>query len=120
MSKSVLVVDDSSSVRQVVSLVLKSAGFTVTEANNGKAALDLLDGRKFHLIVSDLNMPEMDGISLVKEARAIEDYKFTPVLMLTTESSAEKKEAGKAAGVKAWLVKPFQPPVFLSAVNKLT
>ncbi|TVZ37581.1 two-component system chemotaxis response regulator CheY [Alteromonadaceae bacterium 2753L.S.0a.02] len=120
MSKNVLIVDDSSSVRQVVSIVLKGAGFSVTEAENGQEALNFLDGRKFHLIVSDLNMPIMDGISLVKEARAMDAYKYTPVLMLTTESSAEKKEMGKAAGVKAWLVKPFQPPVFLSAVNKLT
>lgn len=120
MSKNVLVVDDSNSVRQVVSLVLKTAGFTVSEACNGKQALDMLDGTKFHLIVSDVNMPEMDGLTFVQSAREIDDYKFTPVLMLTTESSNEKKEQGKAAGVKAWLVKPFQPPVFLSAVNKLT
>ncbi|WP_018277438.1 response regulator [Teredinibacter turnerae] len=120
MSKNVLVVDDSSSVRQVVGLVLKNAGFDVVEACNGEEALKLLDGRKLHLIVSDLNMPVMDGITFAKQAKEMDDYKFTPILMLTTESDQEKKKQGKEAGIKAWLVKPFQPPLLLSAVSKLT
>ncbi|ACR13326.1 response regulator [Teredinibacter turnerae] len=120
MSKNVLVVDDSSSVRQVVGLVLKNAGFDVVEACNGEEALKLLDGRKLHLIVSDLNMPVMDGITFAKHAKEMDDYKFTPILMLTTESDQEKKKQGKEAGIKAWLVKPFQPPLLLSAVSKLT
>ncbi|WP_390517770.1 response regulator [Halioxenophilus aromaticivorans] len=120
MTKAALVVDDSISVRQVVSLVMKNAGFEVYEAADGKQALDLLDGRKLHIIISDINMPELDGISFVKAAKAIEEYQYTPILMLTTESSSDMKKKGAEAGVKAWLVKPFQPKKLLMAINKLT
>lgn len=120
MTKAALVVDDSISVRQVVSLVMKNAGFEVYQAADGKQALDLLDGRKLHIIISDINMPELDGISFVKEAKAIEEYQYTPILMLTTESSSDMKKKGAEAGVKAWLVKPFQPKKLLMAINKLT
>lgn len=119
MSKTILVVDDSASVREVVGIALKGAGYDVIEASDGAEGLKRLDGRKVHLVISDVNMPNMDGISFVKALKARPDYKFTPVLMLTTESGESKKEAGKAAGAKAWLVKPFQPPVLLSAVQKL-
>jgi len=119
MSKTILVVDDSASVREVVGIALKGAGYDVIEASDGAEGLKRLDGRKVHLVISDVNMPNMDGISFVKALKARPDYKFTPVLMLTTESGEAKKEAGKAAGAKAWLVKPFQPPVLLSAVQKL-
>ena len=119
MSKTILVVDDSSSIRQVVSIALKGAGYEVIEACDGVDALSKLTGQKVHLIVSDVNMPNMDGISLVKEVKKHPQYKFVPIMMLTTESGEGKKEEGKAAGAKAWLVKPFQPPALLSAVSKL-
>jgi two-component system, chemotaxis family, chemotaxis protein CheY len=119
MAKTILVVDDSSSFRQVVSIALKGAGYDVVEGCDGKDALTKLDGRKINLIVSDVNMPNMDGISFVKAAKQLPAYKFTPVIMLTTEAGEEKKAEGKAAGVRAWVVKPFQPPVLLDAVSKL-
>jgi two-component system chemotaxis response regulator CheY len=119
MSKTIMVVDDSASIRQVVSLALKSAGYDVIEACDGKDALSKMTGQKIHLIVSDVNMPNMDGITLVKQVKAHPQYKFTPIMMLTTESGDAKKEEGRAAGAKAWLVKPFQPPALLSAVAKL-
>ena len=119
MAKTILVVDDSSSFRQVVSIALKGAGYDVIEGCDGKDALTKLDGRKINLIVSDVNMPNMDGISFVKAAKQLPAYKFTPVIMLTTEAGEEKKAEGKAAGVRAWVVKPFQPPVLLDAVSKL-
>lgn len=119
MAKTILVVDDSSSFRQVVSIALKGAGYDVVEGCDGKDALTKLDGRKINLIVSDVNMPNMDGITFVKAAKQLPAYKFTPVIMLTTEAGEEKKAEGKAAGVRAWVVKPFQPPVLLDAVSKL-
>lgn len=120
MSKTILVVDDSASVRQVVSLALKSAGHKVIEAIDGIDALKKLENsEKIHLIVSDVNMPNMDGLSFVKAAKAKPQYRFTPVLMLTTESGESKKAEGKTIGVKAWLVKPFKPELLLSAVTKL-
>ena len=114
-----MVVDDSASIREVVSLALKGAGYEVLEACDGKDALSQLTGQKVHLIVSDVNMPNMDGISLLKEVKQHPEYKHTPVMMLTTEAQDSKKQEGKDAGAKAWLVKPFQPPVLLSAVAKL-
>jgi two-component system chemotaxis response regulator CheY len=119
MAKTILIVDDSTSFRQVVSIALKGAGYDVVEGCDGKDALTKLDGRKINLIVSDVNMPNMDGISFVKAAKQLPAYKFTPVIMLTTEAGEDKKAEGKAAGVRAWVVKPFQPPVLLDAVSKL-
>ncbi|ODC03279.1 two-component system response regulator [Terasakiispira papahanaumokuakeensis] len=119
MAKQILVVDDSASVRQVVSMTLKNAGHQVVEAVDGRDALNKLDSHRFNLVISDVNMPNMDGISFIKEMKKKSDYRFTPVLMLTTESEASKKAEGKAAGAKAWLVKPFKPDVLLSAVSKL-
>lgn len=119
MAKTILIVDDSASFRQVVSMALKGAGYDVVEAFDGQDALAKLDGRKFHLIISDVNMPNLDGIGFVKAAKEIDAYKFTPVIMLTTVSGEDKKAAGKAAGVRAWVVKPFQPPALLDAVSKL-
>ncbi|MBX9298155.1 response regulator [Chromobacterium piscinae] len=119
MGKTILIVDDSTTLRQVVRMTLAGAGYEVLEAGNGKEALDILDGRKIHLIISDVNMPQMDGISLLKNIKQLSHYKFTPVIMLTTESAEEKKREGKEAGAKAWVVKPFQPPVLLTAVSKL-
>ncbi|MBC3301158.1 two-component system, chemotaxis family, response regulator CheY [Pseudomonas cedrina] len=119
MAKNVLVVDDSSSVRQVVGIALKSAGYDVIEASDGRDALNKLTGQKVHLIISDVNMPNMDGITFVKEVKKLANYKFTPIIMLTTESQESKKAEGQAAGAKAWVVKPFQPAQMLAAVSKL-
>jgi two-component system chemotaxis response regulator CheY len=119
MVKTVLIVDDSASLRQVVNIALKGAGYNVIEACDGKDALSKLNGEKIHLIISDVNMPNMDGITFVKEAKKLANYKFTPIIMLTTESQEEKKKEGQAAGAKAWVVKPFQPAQMLSAVSKL-
>ncbi|HEX8962595.1 MAG TPA: response regulator [Rhodocyclaceae bacterium] len=119
MAKTIMVVDDSASLRQVVSIALKGAGYDVVEACDGKDALGKLDGRKLHLIISDVNMPNMDGISFVKAAKTMPAYKFTPVIMLTTEAGENKKAEGQAAGAKAWVVKPFQPAQMITAVSKL-
>ena len=119
MAKTILVVDDSASLRQVVGIALKGAGYDVIEACDGKDGLSKLTGQKIHLIISDENMPNMEGISFVKEAKHKAEYKFTPVIMLTTEAGEDKKQAGQAAGAKAWVVKPFQPAQMLTAVSKL-
>ncbi|MFP5392700.1 MAG: response regulator [Gammaproteobacteria bacterium] len=119
MAKTILIVDDSSSVRQVIGITLRGAGYEVIEGCDGKDALSRLDGRKVHLIVSDVNMPNMDGITFVKHVKALAAYKFTPIIMLTTESADEKKREGQAAGARAWVVKPFKPDVLLNAVQKL-
>ena len=120
MAKTIMVVDDSISIRQVVGLALKQAGYDVIEGVDGKDALAKLTGQKVNLIISDVNMPNMDGISFVRELKTRPAYKFTPVLMLTTESQEDKKEQGKAAGARAWMVKPFKPEALLAAVQKLT
>nr|WP_298165031.1 response regulator [uncultured Pseudomonas sp.] len=119
MAKTIMIVDDSASLRQVVSIALKGAGYETVEACDGKDALNKLDGRKLHLIISDVNMPNMDGLSFVRAAKQLPAYKFTPVIMLTTEVSDAKKQEGQAAGAKAWVVKPFQPAQMLTAVSKL-
>jgi len=119
MAKTILIVDDSASVRQVVTIALKGAGYDVIEGVDGKDALSKLKGQKVHLIISDVNMPNMDGITFVKEVKKLDAYKFTPIIMLTTESQEGKKQEGQAAGAKAWVVKPFQPAQMLSAVSKL-
>ncbi|HUW37749.1 MAG TPA: response regulator [Rhodocyclaceae bacterium] len=119
MAKTILVVDDSSSLRQVVGIALKGAGYEVIEACDGKDALGKITGKKLHLVISDVNMPNMDGISFVKELKKLAEHKFTPVIMLTTESQEAKKLEGQAAGAKAWVVKPFQPAQMLAAVSKL-
>jgi len=119
MAKSILIVDDSASVRQVVGISLRQAGYEVIEGVDGKDALTKLKGQKVHLIISDVNMPNMDGISLVKAVKEMPAYKFTPIVMLTTESQEEKKRQGQAAGAKAWVVKPFKPDQLLGVVQKL-
>ena len=119
MAKTIMIVDDSASLRQVMAIGLKGAGYDVIEACDGKDALGKLDGKKIHLIISDVNMPNMDGISFVKAAKQLAAYKFTPVIMLTTEAGDAKKAEGQAAGAKAWVVKPFQPAQMLAAVTKL-
>ncbi|RZL03057.1 MAG: response regulator [Rubrivivax sp.] len=119
MAKTILIVDDSSSLRVVVSIALKSAGYDVIEACDGKDALTKLTGQKIHMIISDVNMPNMDGISLVKAIKQLAAYKFTPIIMLTTESQDEKKKQGQEAGAKAWVLKPFKPEQLLGVVQKL-
>ncbi|MCP4472823.1 MAG: response regulator [Gammaproteobacteria bacterium] len=119
MSKTILIVDDSSSVRTVVKAALMGAGYSVIEGVDGKDGISKLSGQKIHLIISDVNMPNMNGIEMVKEIKQMPDYKFTPICMLTTESEESKMAEGKAAGAKAWIVKPFQPPKLLDAVSKL-
>lgn len=119
MAKTILIVDDSASLRSVVGTSLKGAGYEVIEAEDGRDALTKLNGQKIHLIISDVNMPNMNGIEFLKASKLIPAYKFTPVIMLTTESAEEKKMQGQAGGAKAWMVKPFQPAQLLNAVSKL-
>jgi two-component system chemotaxis response regulator CheY len=119
MSKTILIVDDSASIRQVVGISLRGAGYDVLEACDGKDALSKMTGQKIHLIISDVNMPNMDGLSFLKAVKAHPNYKFSPVIMLTTEAGQDKMAEGRAAGAKAWVVKPFQPPQMLDAVSKL-
>jgi two-component system chemotaxis response regulator CheY len=119
MAQTILVIDDSASLRQVVAMALQGAGYEVLQAGDGVAAMALLDGRKIHMAVCDVNMPRMNGIEFVKAAKALPNYRFLPILMLTTESQESKKEEGKAAGAKAWMVKPFSPASLLNAVSKL-
>lgn len=115
----ILAVDDSASMRQMVAFTLKSAGFDVAEAEDGQAALELARTEKFRLVLADVNMPRMDGITLVRNLRTLSDYKFTPLLMLTTESTPEKKLEGKAAGATGWLVKPFNPEQLVATVQRV-
>ncbi len=120
MAKTVLIVDDSSSLRTVVKMALERAGYEVLEGVDGRDGLAKLDqAAKVHLIVSDVNMPNMDGIAFVAQVKRHPRHKFTPVIMLTTEGQDEKKAQGRAAGAKAWIVKPFNPPQLLDAVSKL-
>ncbi|QPK64599.1 response regulator [Methylomonas sp. LL1] len=119
MSKTVMIIDDSASVRQVAAIALKAAGYGVIEAVDGKDALDKLDRQKIHLIISDVNMPNMDGITFVNEAKKLAAYKFTPIIMLTNDTGEYEKQGNQAVGAKVWIVKPFQPAKMLAAVSKL-
>lgn len=119
MAKTVMIIDDSDSMRQVVSIALKGAGYDVLEGCDGMDALAKLTGQKIHLMVCDVNMPNMDGFTFVTEVKKNPAYRFTPIIMLTTEMAEEKKAKGQAAGAKAWMVKPFKPDQLLSAVAKL-
>lgn len=117
--KRIMSIDDSPSLRQMVALTLESAGFDVVEASDGRDALSKLGGREYHLFLTDLNMPGMDGIELTKKLRSMPEYKFVPVVLLTTESQPEKKMQGKAAGATGWIVKPFQPQDLLATVKRV-
>ena len=117
--KTVMTIDDSVAIRQVVSITLKKAGYEVIEASDGMDALSKLNGQKIHIMLCDVNMPNMDGISFLKQIRQNSTYKFTPIIMLTTESQEAKKMEGKAAGARAWIVKPFKPEQMLAAIEKL-
>ncbi|MBK1685557.1 MULTISPECIES: response regulator [Rhodoferax] len=119
MAKTIMIVDDSASMRRVVSIALKGAGYDVLEGADGRDALAKLTGQKVHLIISDVNMPNMDGITFLKSVKQMPAYKFTPVIMLTTESDESKKREGQSAGARAWVVKPFQPERLVDAVQRL-
>ena len=119
MAKTIMIVDDSASIRTVVGIALRGAGYTVIEAKDGQDAINKLTGQKVNLIISDVNMPIMDGITFVKHVKQMAAYKFTPIIMLTTESDESKKREGQAAGARAWVVKPFKPEQMLAAVQRL-
>ena len=116
---SILAVDDSASMRQMVSFTLKSAGYNVVEAVDGQDALEKASSRSFDLVLTDQNMPRMDGISLTKKLRESPQFKTTPILILTTEGGDDKKAQGRAAGATGWIVKPFEPEKLLQVVNKV-
>lgn len=118
MAKTIMTVDDSASVRQMVSFTLKNEGHDVIEAADGQDALSKLGG-KVDMIITDLNMPNMNGIDFIKNVRAKSEFKFVPIIMLTTESQAEKKAEGKTAGATGWIVKPFKPDQLVAVVNKV-
>lgn len=119
MSKTIMTVDDSASVRQMVAFTLKDAGYAVLEAVDGKDALGRLAGAGVDMVITDLNMPNMDGISLIRALREKPEFKFIPIVMLTTESQAEKKMEGKSAGATGWIVKPFKPEQLIAVVKKV-
>lgn len=117
--RSILAVDDSASMRQMVSFTLRSSGYDVIEASDGHDALAKLDGRSVDLVLTDQNMPGMDGLSLIRELRTRDAFRDVPILVLTTESSDEMKRAGRAAGATGWMVKPFEPSRLLEVVGKV-
>ena len=119
MSKTILTVDDSPSVRQMVSFTLRRCGYAILEAGDGVQALTVTEAHAVHLIITDLNMPNMDGIELIRRLRAQEATRFVPIVMLTTESQPEKKSLGKSAGATGWIVKPFTPEQLTAVVQKL-
>lgn len=119
MAKKILIVDDSAVIRQVQETVLTKAGYEVTSANGGKEAIAKLETATFSLILTDLNMPDLDGVSLIKHVRASAKHRLIPVVMITTESKDSKKQEGKSAGATAWMVKPFTPEQLLSVVKRI-
>ena len=119
MGKKILIVDDSESIREVVSATLTNVGYEVLSAIDGVDALNYVDGEPIDLIITDLNMPNKDGIQLIREIRAQDTYKFTPILLLTTESQADKKKEAKLAGATGWIVKPFVQEKLLSTIKKV-
>jgi two-component system, chemotaxis family, chemotaxis protein CheY len=119
MSKVILAVDDSASMRKMVHFTLAGAGYEVVQAVDGVEALEYARDHSVDVVLTDVNMPRMDGISLVKELRALPSYRFTPMLVLTTESSQEKKLEGKQAGATGWIVKPFNPEQLLATIARV-
>ena len=117
--KRILTVDDSNSVRQMVAFTLRKAGYDVSEAVDGKEGLTKVAAEKFDFIITDLNMPNMDGIQMIAAVRKLPGYAFIPILMLTTESQAEKKDAGRKAGATGWIVKPFNADQLIAVAQKL-
>ncbi len=119
MAKKILAVDDSKTMRDMVGFTLKAAGFEVVDAEDGKDALEKLKGGKVDAVVTDLNMPNMNGFELIRALRAMAEYKMTPILMLTTEGDDTKKQEGKSAGATGWIVKPFNPEKLVQVVKKV-
>lgn len=119
MAKVIITVDDSASIRQMVSFTLKQAGYGVIEAVDGQDALKKLEGKSVDMVLTDLNMPNMDGIELIRQLRSTSLFKFIPIILLTTESQASKKQEGKAAGATGWIVKPFKPEQLLAVAKKV-
>ncbi len=119
MAKTILAIDDSASIRQMVAFTLKSSGYEVVDAVDGVEGLDKAKAQTFNLILTDQNMPRMDGITLIKSLRAMPQYGTVPILMLTTESSDAMKQQGRAAGATGWLVKPFDPQKLIEVVKKV-
>lgn len=119
MSKKALTVDDSKTMREMVAFTLKSAGFEVIEAEDGAAALKVATGQALDLVITDLNMPNMNGLELIRAMRSQSAFKFTPILMLTTEADGDKKSEGREAGATGWIVKPFNPETLLQVVGKV-
>lgn len=119
MAKRILAVDDSRTMREMVSFTLKGAGYEVIEAEDGKAALATLNGEKIDAVITDLNMPNMNGFELIISLRSNPLYKFVPILMLTTEGDDSKKQEGKSAGATGWIVKPFNPEKLVEVVQKV-
>ena len=119
MSKRILAVDDFKTMRDMVAFTLRKAGFEVNEAEDGQKALTVLNGSKFNLIITDLNMPNMDGITLIKNVRTSPQHRGVPILILTTEGDSTKKAEGKAAGATGWLVKPFSPEKLVELVQRV-
>ncbi len=118
MAKMFLIVDDSASMRQLIAFTIKDAGYDVLLAENGRDALEKMSRAKVDMVITDLNMPEMDGIMFIRELRGKADYKFVPIIMLTTESQEAKKQEGRAAGASGWIVKPFSPSQLMAVVKK--
>ncbi|HEY3491051.1 MAG TPA: response regulator [Candidatus Deferrimicrobiaceae bacterium] len=119
MGKRILIVDDSASMRQMVGFTLRGAGYEVVEAVDGRDGVSKLGGGLFNMILTDLNMPNLDGLGLIRAVRSSASHKFVPVVMLTTESQDEKKQEGKAAGATGWIVKPFKPEQLLAVARKV-
>ena len=119
MTRTIMTVDDSASIRLMVTFTLRELGYEIVEAANGRDALKKLEKHHIHMLITDINMPEMDGISLVRTIRENPSYKFIPIIILTTESEEEKKREGKAAGATGWIVKPFRPDQLVSVVKRV-
>ncbi len=115
----ILAVDDSPSMREMVAFTLERAGFDVIQAGDGVEALALAEKENVNLVLTDINMPNMDGITLIRHLRELPAYKFTPILTLTTEGGREKKAEGKSAGATGWIVKPFDPDTLVTVINKV-
>jgi two-component system chemotaxis response regulator CheY len=119
MAKTALIVDDSTTMRQMVAFTLREAGYQVVEAEHGQDALNKITAQPVNIVITDLNMPVMDGFTFIQNVRAMPTYKFLPILMLTTESQLSKKEQGKAVGATGWIIKPFDPDKLLQVVAKV-
>jgi two-component system chemotaxis response regulator CheY len=119
MSKSILIVDDANTIRQLLSMTLRNVGYNVVEACDGRDGLTKLNGNSVNMIFTDLNMPVMNGIEFIKAVKSLPQFKFVPMVMLTTESEESKKREGQAAGAKAWIIKPFKPEQIVTVVKKI-